>query len=230
MIEVSESTALILAEKFSLPLISLVDTPGAYPGVGPEQRGQSEAIAESIECSISLEVPNISVIVGEGGSGGAVALASTNKVLILENSIYSVISPEGCASILWKDPSKSQLAAKVMKISATDLLKHKIVDEIVPEPIGGAHRDRDEAANLLRIALRKNLESLVAMPGSEILSQRKNRFLSIGRETKFTSLIGDKSEIKILNQIKNLRNKKLFLPISFSVVVLFFLVFYFYIN
>ena len=149
--------------------------------------------------------------------------------LILENSIYSVISPEGCASILWKDPSKSQLAAKVMKISATDLLKHKIVDEIVPEPIGGAHRDRDEAANLLRIVLRKNLKSLVAMPGSEILSQRKNRFLSIGRETRFTSLIGDKSENKILNQMKNLRNKKLFLPIFFSVVVLFFLVFYFYI-
>ena len=149
-----------LANKFNVPIISFIDTPGAYPGMGAEQRGQSEAIAESIECSISLEVPNISIIVGEGGSGGAVALASTNKVLILENSIYSVISPEGCASILWKDPSKSQLAAKVMKISATDLLQHKIVDEIVPEPIGGAHRDRDEAANLLRIVLR-NLNLLL---------------------------------------------------------------------
>ena len=163
-------------------------------------------------------------------SGGAVALASTNKVLILENSIYSVISPEGCASILWKDPSKSQLAAKVMKISATDLLKHKIVDEIVPEPLGGAHRDKDEAINFLRIALRKNIESLATMSKSEILSQRKNRFLSIGRENKFTSLIGDQSENKILNQFKDLRNKKLFLPALFGVVVLLFLFFYFFIN
>ena len=114
-----------------------------------------------------------------------------------------------------------------MKISATDLLKHKIVDEIVPEPIGGAHRDRDEAANLIRIALRKNLESLAILPSSEILSQRKNRFLSIGRETRFTSLIRDKSENKILNQLKDLRNKKLFLSIFFSLVALFFLVFYF---
>ena len=219
-----------LANKFNVPIISFIDTPGAYPGMGAEQRGQSEAIAESIECSISLEVPNISIIVGEGGSGGAVALASTNKVLILENSIYSVISPEGCASILWKDPSKSQLAAKVMKISSTDLLKHKIVDEIVPEPLGGAHRDKDEAINFLRIALRKNIESLATMSKSEILSQRKNRFLSIGRETKFTSLIGDKSENKIFNQFKDLRNKKLFLPVSFGVVVLFFLFFYFFIN
>tara|TARA_B100000029_G_scaffold425837_1_gene434427 strand:+ start:22 stop:687 length:666 start_codon:yes stop_codon:yes gene_type:complete len=219
-----------LANKFNVPIISFIDTPGAYPGMGAEQRGQSEAIAESIECSISLEVPNVSIIVGEGGSGGAVALASTNKVLILENSIYSVISPEGCASILWKDPSKSQLAAKVMKISSTDLLKHKIVDEIVPEPLGGAHRDKDEAVNFLKIALRKNLESLATMSKSEILSQRKNRFLSIGRETKFTSLIGDKSENKIFNQFKNLRNKKLFLPILFGVVVLLSLFFYFYIN
>ena len=219
-----------LAEKFDIPILTLIDTPGAYPGIGAEERGQAEAIARNIFEMSTIKVPVISIVIGEGASGGALAIGVCDRLLCMENTWFSVISPEGCASILWKDPSKSQLAAKVMKISANDLLKHKIVDEIVPEPLGGAHRDREEAANLLRVVLRKNLAGLATMSKSEILSQRKNRFLSIGRESKFTSLIGDKSENKILNQFKDLTNKKLFFPILFSLFILFSLVFYFYIN
>ena len=121
-----------LADKFKIPIVTFIDTPGAYPGIGAEQRGQASAIAHSIECCMSLKVPNISVIIGEGGSGGAIALASSNKVIMLENSIYSVISPEGCASILWRDPGKSLEAAEAMKLSAQDLLKLGVIDDIVP--------------------------------------------------------------------------------------------------
>ena len=128
-----------LANKFNIPVISFIDTPGAYPGVGAEQRGQAEAIASSIECCMALEVPIISIIIGEGGSGGAIALASANKVIMFENAIYSVISPEGCASILWRDPSKSLEAAKAMKLTSDELLKMQVIDEIIEEPIGGAH-------------------------------------------------------------------------------------------
>ena len=120
-----------LADRFQIPIVSFIDTPGAYPGIGAEQRGQASAIANSIECCMSLTVPNISIIIGEGGSGGAIALASSNKVIMLENSIYSVISPEGCASILWRDPSKSLQAAEAMKLTAKDLLKLKIIDEVI---------------------------------------------------------------------------------------------------
>ena len=130
-----------LADKFNLPIILFIDTPGAYPGVGAEERGQAEAIARSIECSMSIGVPTISIIIGEGGSGGAIALASSNKIIMLENAIYSVISPEGCASILWRDPTKTLEAAKAMKLTSKDLLNLKIIDEIIPEPTGGAHRD-----------------------------------------------------------------------------------------
>ena len=132
-----------LADKFNIPIISFIDTPGAYPGVGAEERGQAEAIAKSIECCMKLKVPTIAIVIGEGGSGGAIALASSNKVLMLENAIYSVISPEGCATILWRDPKKMLDAAKAMKLSAKDLLELEIIDEIIPEPSGGAHRDKD---------------------------------------------------------------------------------------
>ena len=135
-----------LANRFQIPVIAFIDTPGAYPGIGAEQRGQASAIANSIECCMSLKVPNISIIIGEGGSGGAVALASSNKVIMLENSIYSVISPEGCASILWRDPSKSLEAAEAMKLTASDLLNLGIIDEIIEEPLGGAHRDGERIA------------------------------------------------------------------------------------
>ena len=132
-----------LAEKFNIPVISFIDTPGAYPGVGAEERGQAEAIARSIETCMELTVPNISIIIGEGGSGGAIALASSNKVVMLENAIYSVISPEGCATILWRDPTKTLEASQAMKLTSSDLLKLNIIDEIIAEPVGGAHRNRE---------------------------------------------------------------------------------------
>ena len=148
-----------LADRFQIPVVIFVDTPGAYPGIGAEQRGQASAIANSIESSMALTVPNISIIIGEGGSGGAIALASSNKVIMLENSIYSVISPEGCASILWRDPSKSLQAAEAMKMTAKDLLNLGIIDEIIPEPLGGAHRNPDAIADDIRHSIIKNLRS-----------------------------------------------------------------------
>ena len=170
-----------LADKFNIPIISFIDTPGAYPGVGAEERGQAEAISSSIECCMSLKVPTISVIIGEGGSGGAIALASTNKVLMLEHSIYSVISPEGCASILWRDPSKTADAAEAMKLSAQDLLQQKIIDEIIPEPTGGAHRDRGLTVKKIINSLKINLDELQKLSREEIINQRKEKFLNSGK-------------------------------------------------
>jgi len=175
-----------IANKFNIPVISLVDTPGAYPGIGAEQRGQAEAIASSIECCMSLEVPIISVIIGEGGSGGAIALASANKVLMFENAIYSVISPEGCASILWRDPSKSLEAAKAMKLTANELLKMQIIDEIIKEPVGGAHRNKEQAILSTKEVLIKSLEEFKQYTREEIFEQRKKKFLSIGKEKTLT--------------------------------------------
>ena len=174
-----------LADRFRIPVISFIDTPGAYPGIGAEQRGQATAIANSIECCMSLKVPNISIIIGEGGSGGAIALASSNKVIMLEHSIYSVISPEGCASILWRDPTKSLEAAEAMKLTADELLNLKIIDEIIPEPIGGAHRDTDQIADEIKKSILKNLEGFENLSGDQIFDHRKNRFLKIGREQGF---------------------------------------------
>ncbi len=171
-----------LADKFGLPVIVFIDTPGAYPGVGAEERGQAEAIAKSIECSLSLSVPTISVIIGEGGSGGAIALASSNKILMLENAIYSVISPEGCASILWRDPKKTLEAATAMKLTSKDLLELKIIDEIIFEPSGGAHRDKELVLQELKKSIKKNLEEFNAMTGREVIEHRKNKFLNIGRD------------------------------------------------
>jgi len=176
-----------LANKFKIPVISFIDTPGAYPGVGAEERGQAEAIAKSIECCMELTVPTISTIIGEGGSGGAIALASSNKVLMLENAIYSVISPEGCATILWRDPKKTLEASKAMKLSSKDLHDLKIIDEIISEPIGGAHRGKDIILANVRDSIRKNLDFFINMDGDEVLLQRKNKFLSIGRNKGFTS-------------------------------------------
>ena len=147
-----------LADRFRIPVITFIDTPGAYPGIGAEQRGQAIAIANSIECCMSLKVPNISIIIGEGGSGGAIALASSNKIIMLEHSIYSVISPEGCASILWRDPSKSLEAADAMKLTSKELLKLGIIDEIIDEPIGGAHRDNKEMALQIKKSILENLK------------------------------------------------------------------------
>ena len=174
-----------LADKFNIPIVSFIDTPGAYPGVGAEERGQAEAIARSIECCMELKVPTISIIIGEGGSGGAIALASSNKVLMLENAIYSVISPEGCATILWRDPKKTLEAATAMKLSSKDLLELCIIDEIIEEPTGGAHRDRDLILNSVKLSIQKNLNEFNFMSRDEILLHRKNKFLSIGRNKGF---------------------------------------------
>ncbi len=189
-----------LANKFGIPIISFIDTPGAYPGVGAEERGQAEAIAKSIECCMNLTVPTIAIIIGEGGSGGAIALASSNKVIMLENSIYSVISPEGCATILWRDPKKMLEAAEAMKLSAKDLLNLKIIDEIINEPVGGAHRDKNKILENVKTSLSQNLNLFDGMSGDEILIQRKNKFLKIGREKGF---IDNPEEISDLNKTTN---------------------------
>jgi len=176
-----------LADKFNIPIISFIDTPGAYPGVGAEERGQAEAIAKSIECCMKLKVPTLAIVIGEGGSGGAIALASSSKVIMLENAIYSVISPEGCATILWRDPKKMLDAAKAMKLSAKDLLELKVIDEIIPEPLGGAHRDRNLILSNVRESISKNLNLYKELSDEEILEQRKNKFLKIGRNKGFIS-------------------------------------------
>ena len=175
-----------LAEKFKIPVISFVDTPGAYPGVGAEERGQAEAIAKSIETCMSLKVPNISFIIGEGGSGGAIALASSNKVIMFENAIYSVISPEGCATILWRDPKKTLEAATAMKLSAKDLLELGMVDEIIKEPIGGAHRNKEDLISSIKEVLIKHLKEFKKYSREEIFLRRKEKFLNIGKQKTFT--------------------------------------------
>ena len=190
-----------LAEKFNIPIISFIDTPGAYPGVGAEERGQAEAIAKSIECCMSLNVPTFAIIIGEGGSGGAIALASSNKVIMLENAIYSVISPEGCATILWRDPKRTLDAAKAMKLSSKDLLDLQVIDEIISEPVGGAHRDRDLTLDNVKKSIEINLNEFLNMSGIEVLNHRKNKFLTIGRNKGFVSQLDD------LNKLSMNRNK-----------------------
>ena len=168
------------AEHFQLPILTLVDTPGAYPGIGAEERGQAEAIARSIQTCLSIKVPLISIIIGEGGSGGAIALASANHVLMLEHSVYSVISPEGCASILWRDINKAQDAAEAMKITADDMLRLGIIDTIIPEPIGGAHRDKAQAIKNLGDSIEEKLKTLISLDGNEIMKRRREKFMKIG--------------------------------------------------
>ena len=166
-----------LAEKFNLPLITFVDTPGAYPGVGAEQRGQSEAIAKCIEVSLNLKIPTISIIIGEGGSGGAVAIATTSKVLMLEHSVYSVISPEGCASILWKDTKYAEEAAASMKITAQDLKELEIIDSIISEPVGGAHRNAAQTIKNVSNAIKVSLKQILNLDKNELLNLRKKKYL-----------------------------------------------------
>ena len=169
-----------LANKFNLPILTFVDTAGAYPGIGAEQRGQSEAIASSIKTCLSVNVPLISIIIGEGGSGGAVAIATGDRVLMLENSVYSVISPEGCASILWKKEGFDEIAANSLKLISSDLIKLKVIDEIIIEPIGGAHRDTDLTIENVKKSLLKNLNSLTKSENSNLLSLRREKYLKYG--------------------------------------------------
>ena len=169
-----------LANKFNLPIITFVDTAGAYPGVGAEQRGQSEAIASSIKTCLSVDVPLISIIIGEGGSGGAVAIATGDRVLMLENSVYSVISPEGCASILWQKEGFDEIAANSLKLTSSDLVRLNVIDEVISEPIGGAHRDIDKTVQNVKQSLVKNLEELKSSKNSSLLYLRRKKYLKYG--------------------------------------------------
>ena len=203
-----------LADKFNIPIIIFVDTPGAYPGVGAEERGQAEAIAKSIECSMDIKVPTISIIIGEGGSGGAIALASSSKVIMLENAIYSVISPEGCATILWRDPKKTLEAATAMKLSSKDLLDLKVIDEIIEEPLGGAHRDKNFILENVRKSIEKSLLEFSGLSREEVFNKRKEKFLSIGRNKGFTSTSSSKTSLSLennsfLNFVNKFKKKQL---------------------
>ncbi len=219
-----------LADKFNIPIISFIDTPGAYPGVGAEERGQAEAIAKSIECCMKLKVPTLAVVIGEGGSGGAIALASSSKVIMLENAIYSVISPEGCATILWRDPKKMLDAAKAMKLSAKDLLELKIIDEIISEPLGGAHRDKNLMLSNVRESISKNLNIFLEMSSDEILDQRKNKFLKIGRSKGFISNPENLSSLEnkknIMDQFFVNNKKNIFYGAGFTLLLLSLIIFF----
>ncbi|MFZ2099376.1 MAG: acetyl-CoA carboxylase carboxyltransferase subunit alpha [Oricola sp.] len=170
-----------MANRFGLPVVTLVDTAGAYPGIGAEERGQAEAIARSTEMCLNLEVPMVSVVIGEGGSGGAIAIATGNRVYMLEHAIYSVISPEGGASILWRDAARAKDAATAMKITAQDLLALKIIDGIIEEPLGGAHRDHAAVMEATRKTIAAALGELSALDGPGLKQQRREKFLAIGR-------------------------------------------------
>jgi acetyl-CoA carboxylase carboxyl transferase subunit alpha len=178
-----------LAQKFSMPVISLIDTPGAFPGIGSEERHISEAIAVNLREMMNLRIPIIAAVIGEGGSGGALGIGVADRVLILENAYYSVISPEACSAILWRDRRHAPEAAEALKLTAQDLLKLNVVDEIVNEPEGGAHRDYETAATNLGIALRRNLEGLITTPVDELLKKRYKKFRKLGNfaESKTSS-------------------------------------------
>jgi len=171
-----------LADRFGIPVITLVDTAGAYPGVDAEERGQAEAIARCIETCLHIRVPLISLIIGEGGSGGAIALAVGNVVLMMEHSIYSVISPEGCASILWRDGEQAKVAAEALKITAQDLERLGVIDGIIPEPIGGAHRAPEAVFNAVRDTLEMHLNDMVRVEAGQLRARRRDKFLQIGRQ------------------------------------------------
>ncbi|MFZ7092286.1 acetyl-CoA carboxylase carboxyltransferase subunit alpha [Primorskyibacter sp. 2E233] len=169
-----------MADNFGLPVIALVDTPGAYPGKGAEERGQSEAIARSTEKCLQIGVPLVSVIIGEGGSGGAVAFATSNRLAMLEHSVYSVISPEGCASILWKDAEKMREAAEALRLTAQDLMRLGVADRVIPEPLGGAHRDRTTTMDLVGAAISGMLDDLDGKSPKELITTRRQKFLDLG--------------------------------------------------
>ncbi|MEO1192261.1 MAG: acetyl-CoA carboxylase carboxyltransferase subunit alpha [Pseudomonadota bacterium] len=170
-----------LAARFKLPVLTFVDTAGAYPGIGAEERGQAEAIARSIDVSLALPVPIIAVIIGEGGSGGAIALAAADRILMLEHSVYSVISPEGCASILWRSAEQNKEAAEALRLTAQDLESLRVIDEVLPEPLGGAHRAPGEAVAAVRDGLERALAALTQKDGERLIADRREKFLQMGK-------------------------------------------------
>ena len=171
-----------LADRFRLPVLTLVDTPGAYPGLDAEARGQAEAIATSIDTCLQIGVPMVSVVIGEGGSGGALAIASADRVFMLENAVYSVITPEGCASILWRDSANAQEAAEAMKVTAADLKKLDVIDDVIPEPMGGAHRAPDETIDLVGKVVSEALADLAQLDADTLRNRRQEKFLSMGKK------------------------------------------------
>ena len=171
-----------LADRFRLPALTLVDTPGAYPGMDAEERGQAEAIASSIDTCLEIGVPLVSVVIGEGGSGGALAIASADRVFMLENAVYSVITPEGCASILWRDNANAQDAAEAMKVTATDLKKLEVIDEVIPEPMGGAHRAAEETIDLVGKVVTEALADLAQLDADTLRKHRQEKFLAMGKK------------------------------------------------
>ena len=176
--------AVRLAEKFDIPVLLLVDTPGAYPGLGAEERGQSEAIARNLFEFTSIKVPLISIVIGEGGSGGALAISVADRLAMMRYSVFSVISPEGCSAILWDDPKKVEVATKALKITPDDLMKHHLVDDVLDEPLIGAHRDKQSAANVLKAYYLKSLKELQAMSTEEMLEKRYTKLTSVGAFTE----------------------------------------------
>lgn len=172
-----------LAGRFNLPILSFIDTSGAFPGIDAEARGQAEAIARSIEAFLEAPVPIVATIIGEGGSGGAIALAAGDRVLMLEHAVYSVISPEGCASILWRDATQANLAAEALRLTAEDLMHLKLVDQVVPEPLGGAQRDKAATLETVGLAVQAALAELGALGGAGLKARRREKFLAMGRET-----------------------------------------------
>lgn len=171
-----------LAERFQIPVVTFVDTPGAYPGIGAEERGQAEAIAKSIEVCLDLKTPIVSVVIGEGGSGGAIAIAAANKVMMMEHAIYSVISPEGCASILWRSAEHAEEAAEALKMRAEDLLELGVIDAVIPEPLGGAHRNPAEAIKTVGDALEEALGEIASQDGMAVRNARRERFITMGND------------------------------------------------
>lgn len=169
-----------IAQKFDLPIVIFIDTPGAYPGIGAEERGQAQAIAFNLKEMVQITVPIIAIIIGEGGSGGALGIGVADKICVLENAYYSVISPEGCAAILWKDSSKAPQAAEALKLTAQDLLKMDIIDEVIPEPLGGAHRDTEKMGEIIKEAINRNLKELKAFDKEDLLKLRYEKFREIG--------------------------------------------------
>jgi len=176
--------AVKMAEKFDIPVLMLIDTPGAYPGLGAEERGQSEAIARNLFEFVSVKVPLISIVIGEGGSGGALAIGVADKLAMMRYSVFAVISPEGCSAILWDDSTKVEAATKALKVTPTDLLEHKLIDDILDEPLIGAHRDKQTAADVLKSYFLENVKALKALPIDEMLEERYNRLTAVGAYTE----------------------------------------------